>query len=264
MIHFQSQLKSVCVFTVAITLALPILGCSTQQREGSTIGTFELQNKSITPLNGGALVTELALEVGDILLTSTETIVSAGIQLGSLAPVSHAALYVGDGLVIEAVGKGVQTRKLNAVVIEEALVVAFRYPALNAEASGAVKNFATQQIGRPYNHVGIIMHAAFALERKLCELPLVPSVIRHACLTGLATIQMGAMRSDQFFCSQLVADAYRFAKVPLIDADPRFVSPSDLLHLREGDVSAMAPKVRLVYVGHLKLQPPGTLSTSEE
>ncbi len=250
MIRFKTPLVAVG----AISAALALTSCSTQQKPDGNFGAIQVQNKEIAPNNGGSLVSEAALKVGDILLTSTETIVSVGIQAASMAPVSHAALYVGDGLVIEAIGKGVRTRALDAVLKEEALVVAFRHPSLSAEASGLVKDFASQQIGRPYNHVGIVMHAAFSIERKLCELPLVPSLIRQACLTGLATIQMGAMRSDQFFCSQLVADAYKFAKAPLIDADPRFVSPSDLLHLREGDVSAMSPKVRLVYVGHMKMQ----------
>ncbi len=40
------------------------------------------------------------------------------------------------------------------------------------------------------------------------------------------------------------------------DADPRWVSPADPLHMREGDVAAIAAARPLRYVGHLKYTPP--------
>ena len=36
------------------------------------------------------------------------------------------------------------------------------------------------------------------------------------------------------------------------DADPRWVSPVDIMHMREGDVSSFTPVQPLQYVGHLK------------
>ena len=38
-------------------------------------------------------------------------------------------------------------------------------------------------------------------------------------------------------------------------ADPRLLSPADLLHLREGDVPSVRSHRALQYVGHLKFQP---------
>jgi hypothetical protein len=100
------------------------------------------------------------------------------------------------------------------------------------------------------------LHAPFAIERRICELPLIPGVIREACLKGIAQIQLGAMRDNSFFCSQLVVAAYAAALTPLVETDPRFVSPGDLLHMRENDVPSLTPKERLVYVGHLKTSIP--------
>ena len=64
-----------------------------------------------------------------------------------------------------------------------------------------------------------------------------------------------APSESRLFCSQLVLDAFRQAGLPITNADPRLVSPSDILHMREGDVSSVRIHQRLRYVGHLKYQP---------
>jgi hypothetical protein len=86
----------------------------------------------------------------------------------------------------------------------------------------------------------------------VCELPLVPTLVRDYCIRGFATIQLGAYSNDQFFCSQFVLEAYRQAGLPLTDAAPRWLTPRDILHMREGDVSSIKVRQTLVYVGHLK------------
>ena len=69
-------------------------------------------------------------------------------------------------------------------------------------------------------------------------------------------VQLGASRNDQFFCSQFVLEAYNQAGLPVTTADPRWVSPADLLHMREGDVPSIPSTQPLRYVGHLKYNPP--------
>jgi hypothetical protein len=97
-----------------------------------------------------------------------------------------------------------------------------------------------------------VLLAPFSLERRACELPLLPEAMRDFCLRGVATIQLGAASNDRFFCSQFVLEAYRVAGLPITDADPRWVSPADILHMREGDVPSMKIHQALTYVGHLK------------
>ncbi len=250
------------LFTVGVLVLSSMLGCTTQiqapQSGGKQSSLIQIQSASISPKNGGQMVQESDLRIGDILLTATDGAASLGIRAATLSPVSHAALYMGNGQIIEAVGKGVQQRSMTQFLQEEASIVAFRHPKITPTSAEGVKSFALSQLGKSYNHVGILLHAPFAIERRICELPLVPGLIREACLRGIAQIQLGAMRSDSFFCSQLVVAAYAAAQVPIVDADPRFVSPGDLLHMREGDVASLTPKERLVYVGHLKLAVPMT------
>ncbi|RYF64114.1 MAG: hypothetical protein EOO29_42940 [Comamonadaceae bacterium] len=115
-----------------------------------------------------------------------------------------------------------------------------------------MRAFAQAQDGKKYNTAGIVLQAPFTLQRKFCEIPLVPGSLRDACLRGTAAVQLGAARNDRFFCSQLVLEAYRAAALPLTDASALMVSPADLLHMREGDVPSVQIKQALQYVGHLK------------
>jgi cell wall-associated NlpC family hydrolase len=223
--------------------------------------TVRLQSSSLAPGNGGELVAPSSLATGDILLSSVGTLQSLGIQLATLAPVSHALVYVGDGRVAEAVGDGVGVRDIDAVLGSEQMVVAFRDPQLTPEQAAAVRRWALAQVGTPYNTVGVVLSAPFVVNRRLCEVPLVPGPLRDACIRGVASVQLGASRDDRFFCSQFVLEAYRQAGAPLSDADPRWVSPADLLHMREGDVATFAPARPLRYVGHLKYTPPRAVVT---
>ena len=79
-----------------------------------------------------------------------------------------------------------------------------------------------------------------------------PTKVRDACLRGVASIQLGAVSDKSFFCSQFLVEAYRRAGAPITDADPRWVSPGDILHMREGDVTSMPAILSLTYIGHLK------------
>ena len=88
------------------------------------------------------------------------------------------------------------------------------------------------------------------------ELPLVPGPVRDACVRGCTLVQLGGGRDGRSFCSQFVLQAYARAGAPLTDADPSWLSPADMLHLREGDVATMAAARPLRYVGHLKHTPP--------
>jgi hypothetical protein len=98
------------------------------------------------------------------------------------------------------------------------------------------------------------MHA-----RRACELPFVPTLVRDFCIRGIATIQLGAFSNDQFFCSQFVLEAYRQVGLPLTDAAPRWLSPRDILHMREGDVPSVTVRQALTYVGHLQYAPPASV-----
>ena len=71
-----------------------------------------------------------------------------------------------------------------------------------------------------------------------------------------AKAQLGDAASGDkkaWFCSEFVSEAFVRAGHPLTLAQAAWISPSDLLHMREGDVATFKPETQLQYVGHLKL-----------
>ena len=242
-----------------------LAGCATRFYADDlpdTRARLEVQNLGLNPGNGGLAVDAQALKPGDILLSSANGMTSVGIRMLTLSPVSHASLYVGEGQVAEAVGEGIRRRGIADLLAEESTVVAFRHPGLRAEHVARMDAFVQETVGTRYNFVGVMLQAPFSIERRLCELPLTPSLARDFCVQGMGAVQLGLGRSDRFFCSQFVLEAYRRAGLPLTEADPRFLSPADLLHMREGDVPSVRSLQALVYVGHLKFDPTPTATSS--
>lgn len=251
--------------TVALAglLATLTAGCATQLKpQDGALPKLGMQSPALYPGNGGELVTGDALRPGDIVLTAAHSVTSLGLQLATGAPVSHAALYLGNQQVAEAVGDGIRQRRLADMLAEESTVVAFRHPGVTPEHVAGMDRFVHRHLGQKYNTFGIVLQAPFTLERRVCELPLVPSLVRDFCIRGVAAVQLGLGSNDRFFCSQFVMEAYRNAGLPLTDADPRLINPADLLHMREGDVPSVRIHQPLQYVGHLK-SPPQTVVLNE-
>jgi uncharacterized protein YycO len=251
---------------VALAISLAVSACATSvgteknKASGLSLPTIKLQSNALNTRNGGQLISAEQLKVGDIILSSDNGVNSLAVRLWTLASVSHASIYIGDNQIIEAVGEGVRLRSVSAMMQDEATIVAIRHPKFTAANSDALNTFAKQQVGKKYNYMGILLQAPFSLERRVCELPLVPELVRDFCVRGVATIQLGLSNNDNFFCSQLVLHAYHQAGLPLTDADPRLFNPADLLHMREGDVTSVKIRETLQYLGHLKA-PPTDLAT---
>lgn len=251
----------VCVLLV---VALLVPACATRIADlphsdnNAPLGkAIAFQRKSLTPTDSGRLALPEDLQPGDILLSAAPGVTSLGIRLLTTSPVSHAALYVGEGEVAEALGGGVRLRRIDAVLAEESVVAAFRNPALPEDGALSVSRFARDKVGKPYDYVGVMMHAPFALQRRVCELPGVPTLLRETCLSTFATLQLIHGGDDRFFCSQFVVEAYRAAGFPITSARPHWVSPEDIMHMRAGDVSSLPVEQPLIYVGHLKFAPLG-------
>jgi len=252
-------------WTIGVLAAAVALlgGCATgltvtAEEDAAAAGKrLAMQSQWLEPRNGGRLVNAAELQPGDIMLSAAASATSLGIRLFTLAPVSHAALYVGQGQVAEAVGSGVRLRPVAAVIDEEVVVVVLRHPGLAAAQQEKMRAFALTTVGSRYDHVGVLLQAPVSLQRRVCELPLLPSTVRDYCIRGVAAINLGAARNDGFFCSQFVLEAYKRADLPLTSANPRWLSPSDILHMREGDVPSVKSLQSLEYVGHLKFRVPG-------
>jgi hypothetical protein len=205
-----------------------------------------------SPVARGRLLTTKDLRPGDIVLTSMPGMVGASIELLTLAPVSHAAIYEGDGRIVEALRPAVRERTIDTVMVEESEALVLRHPGLTDAQAERVVAYAKGRLGSDFNYVGVTLQTPVVLARRACELPLVPGVVRDACIRTLGVLNPLAGSDERLFCSQLVLEAYRHAGVPLADADPTILTPADILHMREGDVPSFRIATPLHYVGHLK------------
>ena len=157
----------------------------------------------LTPTRGGGLcIADWALQPADIIVSAGIGAVSTAIRYGTSSDVSHAALYVGDGEVIEAIGPGVVERALSKSLDEHSLAVAYRARGMTPSAAAIIVHTAEQWKGKKYDTLG----AAGAGARN----PLVCVVVLGIVPCGIA--RAGRFKSsDKFYCSQLVLEAYRRA-----------------------------------------------------
>jgi len=212
---------------------------------------LRFQSNAIKPV---AVLGPDQIQPGDILLTADPTFISVSIRAMTFAPVSHAAVYLGDGQLADAMRPGVRVRELSELLAEAAVVLVLRYPELTPEQAAAIREYAVKRSGAGFNFFGITLQIPFSLVRRLCELPLVSSELRDACIRSVGVLNHLAASESRVFCSQLVLLAYRHAGVNVTAADPRLISPADILHMREGDVSSVNIAKALHYVGHLKYE----------
>lgn len=257
----ETKSKAARLMALLVVVAL-LQGCATQLSlvNETDFPALRFQTNAVA----APAVDARALQPGDILLTADPTAASASIRLVTFSPVSHAALYVGDGHVVEALSGGVRVRSLDELIGEAALVLVLRHPELTAEQAGQVIDYAVGKSGAGFSFVGMTLQLPFTISRRACELPLVSSTLRDVCLRSLNILPTLAAEEKRFFCSQLVLQAYRHAGIAITSADPRRVSPADILHMRAGDVSSVKASTRLLHVGNLKMHEPlGTLALQQ-
>ena len=226
---------------------------------GSVNPPLRFQSSSVVPQAEEGALTLDRLQPGDIVLTSASTLRSAGIRLMTWSSVSHAALYIGEGRIVEALGSGVHVRPLEELLLEESIAVVLRYPGLNPGQQLLITDYALEKTGTRFSFVGVTFQVPFSVTRRACELPLLPEAVRDACVRSVGLLNYLAASETQLFCSQLVMQAYQHAGVQVTDADPRLITPADILHMREGDVASVAVRQALRWVGHLKYDPPPTV-----
>ncbi len=185
------------------------------------------------------------LQVGDIILTSAATLGSVAIQLGSAGSVSHAALYCGNGIVVEAMPgeAGVREYPLDTMTEESTQVIVLRRVGLTTSQGMAVVERARRYVGRDYDMLGAVASVAYQIDRFiLC--PIQPWI--EDCNSWAQAQSEWAYDGEGFFCSELVAKAFEEIGMPLTDSPATGVSPATLMRLTSTG--------KLQYVGRLKKQ----------
>lgn len=130
------------------------------------------------------------LRKGDILLNTTNAFLSNRIKEVTKSNYNHAAIYVGNGKVVEAIGGGVREITLQKYLGDKDIVrvMVLRNGNLSTGQQDAIASFASSKVGARYNIGGLVGAAVDFKPRNFASFD----------------------RGD-YFCSQLVAAAYSSA-----------------------------------------------------
>ena len=159
--------------------------------------------------------------LGDVLLFRGRGLSSQLIRILTHSPYSHVGLvfpYQGRMFSVEAVGVGVRLILMSEVMRRyHGGIDYYEIPRATPEQRDGAIAFCFQQLGKLYDRPGIVrLLIAILFNRK-------PTV-----------------REDQaWFCSELVAAAYRSQGLPLAPVSAAYTSPADL---------AVSPELKLRYV----------------
>lgn len=152
------------------------------------------------------------LKAADILLSTGDAIESRAIRGASLSRYSHAALYIGDGDVIEAIADGVKKDTLTNVIDDDTLVAVYRRAPMSEAQATAVVRYAVNQRGKSYDYTGALgagVTSGSGYPISFIISPLITSA-------GLVSDVINRVLPERtFFCSELVAMAFASANVPL-------------------------------------------------
>ncbi|WP_426139226.1 hypothetical protein [Pseudomonas sp. DWP3-1-2] len=173
------------------------------------------------------LVTESDLAPADVLFCvgDSSDLAWSAISFGSSGDYVHAAVYVGNGYVVESTLKGVNRVPLTELIARYRYVVASRCPGASPdglpELSSKVVDFCSRHVdlNTPYNKAG-------ALKAPLLEYQMLRHINR-TFRTHVPVIKKKA--ADSFFCSELIVGAFVFGGyVPEGTLDPAGYSPTAL------------------------------------
>lgn len=198
----------------------------------------------LDPGVGGRSVGLSALDPGDIILSTTDSPISETIRTATGSEVSHAAIYVGDGRIVEAIEGGVILRSLDTAIEDDTLAVAYRHrdmtPVKGMQVVAFLEDHARKRT--PFDNWGLIQVAPGQLARAICNV--LSGDARAACVKYASRLRVGTNNDGAFFCSELVLEALKSAGLALSDVEPSWASTHQILELNHNGL--------LDYVGHLK------------
>jgi hypothetical protein len=188
----------------------------------------------------GFCIPASALRLADIIVATSNHPQSELVRAATGGTVSHALLVIGTGSVVEAVGTGTREVPLRVALAEASFALALRHKRMTDTQADSVTEFARlfAAPSRPYDVIGAV--GAGLTSTTVVVGCLISPV---GCIAGQRAVNRNAspaQRDLRFFCSELVARAFQLAGVPLVDEDPSFVNPREILESKHLD-----------YVGHL-------------
>lgn len=190
----------------------------------------------LSPTVGGQSIMPTALQVGDIILSTTNELISRIIRNQTDYPISHARVVYSikdpnNPEFVEAVGSGVRIITYKDMMASDTLSVALRKTKLSPANITTLQTFLLSKIGADYD-LGGVFEEWLALKVKF--------------LDKIRSVALGSPK--KFYCSELVAEAYKAMGIDLLrynGAPPnRSSAPGRFVEMIWFD--------QLNYVGHMK------------
>lgn len=203
----QGQLVQQVVQPPATMRAAPNL-TAPKEFPASTIVLAPMMRRDPFAILG--LIDKSELKPGDILVSTEEAGISKNIRDVTRAAYSHAALYVGDGKIIDATKAGVTKRDLSALTDPASRVGVIRVDQLTDKARDKVLATANKLVGKSYNYLGMVFGIVGELK---------PSLRLQRLLQGEPFKVTGSTFGFGYFCSELVIKSYATAGIH-VAADP--------------------------------------------
>ncbi|GAB4262273.1 MAG: hypothetical protein Kow0065_12930 [Methylomicrobium sp.] len=171
------------------------------------------------------------LKPADILLSTGSAAASVVIRMGTVSRYSHAALYIGDGQIVEAIGSGVTRQSLQDAMSDDTLVSVYRRLRMSDEQGLQVIRYAKQQVGKKYDYSGAAGGGITSGPGIVIGIFLGPIV----AAAGVGADLYNRYNPEaSFYCSELVAIAFEKAGVPLgsgaASTTPQDISRSHVLN----------------------------------
>lgn len=180
----------------------------------------------------------LRLQPGDVILTSH--LGFSPIKIGNFCKNgyskrvwTHAALYIGNGEVVEAFPNGIVRRKLEEAYLAEKKsgLRILRKKHLPPEKAAQIVSFCAQTSGKPYDLRAIIYFPLANLLPPSLSFILTPGYLGH-----------WFNQEDSYFCSELLSEAYEQADAYCFEREPFQVMPVDF------DNSLLFDEVAVVHI----------------
>jgi uncharacterized protein YycO len=152
------------------------------------------------------------LQLADILLSTGSAAASVVIRAGTVSRYSHAALYIGDNQIIEAIGSGVTRQGIRDAMSDDTLVSVYRRMRMSPEQAVQVATYARRNVGKSYDYTGAAGGGITSPSGFVIGVFLSPIVV----MGGIAAdLYNRANPEASFYCSELVALAFESANLSL-------------------------------------------------
>ena len=200
---------------------------------------FPIKDLGLHPIGRRKPLSKKKLEVGDILLSTTDAAISEAIRKVTGSTVSHAAVYVGGSQVVESAGEVVTKTPLSKATRGDSFVAVYRMPKLTQKHKETIKKYLEEQVTqkKPYDRSALAKGYARVV---VCKLLHVDSY--DACMMDGVYSRPPVDAHKAFTCSELVFTAYQQAGKPLGKMAPEASAPQSIVELNG----------TLHYVGHLQ------------